>query len=548
MRPRPRLLALGVALATSAAALVGGGAAPVLAATPTPGTASVSGTLTALVADGFGSGRTHTTLAVVPDGAPHGLVPLTGVTASEEHPLVGARVTLRGTRTGSGALRTTDAALAAAGSASRTAASRTAAFAAAPTGTGARGYRVLAISLRFADRPAEAPASPSVVSARLFSGSTSVKAFYADSTDGRWTIGGRAVGPYTVSRTDPGSCDFREWGQRAAAAASAAKIDTSAYTNIMVVVPRQASCGWDGLAEVPGTWSWINQDTPSLLVTAHELGHNLGEHHASGYRCTTGTSAVTLGAPSGCSDPAGTALEYADPFSVMGNSAPRLHHATARDHFGLLPPTTVAAGEARTVRIVPADTTSGLREVRVTRPDGTWLTAELRAPTGAFDTFTTSDPAVRGVTFRIDRGPARQTWLVDGKPSTTSFADAPVLPGGSVTDALSGARVDVVSVTRAGATLRIGSALAARELVASASGPTVRARWTAPTGVASPQGYDVEVDGRTERVTTTAWSGTVRAGWHTLSVRAVSAGGVVQPPASVPVRVVASPLRALRPR
>ncbi|MBT9256894.1 hypothetical protein KMZ32_12830 [Phycicoccus sp. MAQZ13P-2] len=543
MRPRPRPLALGAVLATAAVALVAGGATPVGAAAAASPRGSVSGRVTALVADGFRDARTSTTLAVVPDGAPRGLVPLTGVTATDEHPLVGAHVTLRGTRTPSGALRTSDAALAAAGSASRTAALAT------PSGTGPRTYRVLAVSLRFADRPAEAPASPSTVSARLFSGSGSVKAYYADSTDGRWTVTGRAVGPYTVTRSNPSSCDFREWGQRALAAATAAKVDTSAYTNIMVVVPRQASCGWDGLAEVPGTWSWINQNSPSLLVTAHELGHNLGEHHASGYRCTTGTTNVTLGAPAGCSDPTGTALEYADPFSVMGNTNARLHTATARDHFELLPPTTVAAGEARTLRIVPSDSTSGLREVRVPRPDGTWLTAELRSTTGVFDTFTASDPAVRGVTFRIDRGPAHQTWLVDGKPSTSSFADAPVLPGGSVTDALSGARIDVVSVSRSGATLRIGSAVAAPDLVAAASGSTVSARWTAPSGVVSPQGYDVSLDDRpAERVTTTAWTGTARAGWHTLRVRAVSSGGVVQPAATVTVRVVASPFAGLRAR
>ncbi|WP_404350862.1 hypothetical protein LG324_00615 [Phycicoccus jejuensis] len=546
MPPRPRLLALGVALAASAAALVGGGAAPVHAAPPgaRTGPTTVSGTLTALVADGFSSGTTSTTLAVTPGGTAGSPVPLTGVTATDEHPLVGARVSVRGTRTASGALRTSDAALAASGTASRTA------ELALPTGSGKRTYTVLAISLRFADRPSEAPASPSTVAARLFGASSSVRAFYAESSDRLWTVGGRAVGPYTVTRSNPSSCDFREWGEKAQAAARAAKVDTSAYTNIMVVVPRQASCGWDGLAEVPGTWSWINQDSPSLLVTAHELGHNFGEHHASGYRCTTGTTNVTLGAPSGCSDPSGTVLEYADPFSVMGNTHARLHPAAGRVHFGQVKPVSVPAGEARTVRIVPSETPSGNRELRIPRRDGSWLTAELRTTTGAFDTFAATDPAVRGVTFRIDRGAGHQSWLLDGKPSTSSFADAPVLPGGSVTDATTGVRVDVVSVTAAGAVLRVGSRVAPRDLALTVSGSTLQATWTAPSGVVASGGYTVTVDGRTEQVSGTSWSGPTWSGRHTVAVRAVDGGGTAWPAASatikVSARLTATPVRPLR--
>ncbi|HMM95776.1 hypothetical protein [Phycicoccus sp.] len=494
----------------------------------------VTGRLTSLVTDAFRSGRSTTTVGVVPDGQPAGFVRVEGLPGAAEHPLLGARVTATGRRTVTGGIRVAASGIA---RASGTGSTPSLAPVTAAATTGPRTYRILAVSVRFADDPTNAPAAPSTVAAGLFSGPTSVRAYYQDVSDGLWTLTGRAVGPYTVSRSNPSACDFQQWANSARTAARAAGIDLSAYTNVMVVLPRQTSCGWDGLAEVPGTLSWINERTPSLLVTAHELGHNFGEHHASGYRCTVAGVRVMLSTAANCPDPTGTSLEYADPFSVMGNVAARLHHAEARVHYDLVPPKTVEAGQAETVRLAPADSGSGIRVLRLTRPDGTWLAAEYRRPTGAFDTFAASDPVVNGVTFRIDRGVGLQTWLLDARPSTASFLDAPVLPGGSVTDPLTQARVDVVSVSPTGAILQVSSPTAPTGLAVFASGSTVIAHWGAPTGVSGVVGYDVALDGRTQRTTSPSWSGPAARGWHTLTVRAVDGSGTVYPPATTRVLV-----------
>ena len=73
------------------------------------------------------------------------------------------------------------------------------------------------------------------------------------------------------------------------------------------------ACGWAGLAEMPGRQFWLNGDV-STRVFAHELGHNMGVHHAGSLTCTAGGVAVQMS--SDCSFD-----EYGDPFDVMGSRA-----------------------------------------------------------------------------------------------------------------------------------------------------------------------------------------------------------------------------------
>ncbi len=113
------------------------------------------------------------------------------------------------------------------------------------------------------------------------------------------------------------------------AAARAAGVNLSQYTQYQYVIGPGAPCGWAGLAYVPGTTSWVN-GTIQLRVIAHEYGHNLGVHHASSLDCRdTGGHRVALSVNNLCG-----ASEYGDPYDVMGigmtNHMNNFHKAPAR--------------------------------------------------------------------------------------------------------------------------------------------------------------------------------------------------------------------------
>ena len=91
---------------------------------------------------------------------------------------------------------------------------------------------------------------------------------------------GRAVGPYPINFTSTGSCDYSAWANAANAAAKAAGFDPAQYQRVNYVTPGNSTCGWSGLAYMPGKQSWV-QACGATGVYSHELGHNLSLHHAS---------------------------------------------------------------------------------------------------------------------------------------------------------------------------------------------------------------------------------------------------------------------------
>lgn len=148
----------------------------------------------------------------------------------------------------------------------------------------------------------------------------SVDALYRETSHGNVWLTGKVVGPYQISYTSTGTCDYVAWGNAIDAAAVAAGVDLSLYPRKIYVMPDN-SCPAAGIGNVGGssTRAWIFYcDVPDVF--AHELGHNLGMLHAS-----TPTS------------------DYGDTTDIMGLSVNKLRQINAphKEQVGWVPATRV---------------------------------------------------------------------------------------------------------------------------------------------------------------------------------------------------------------
>ena len=464
-----------------------------------------------------------------------GLVPV-AMDRVEAGTLAGKRVTVRGVRRG-------PVLVAAAGGAQQVGGSVVAAA------TGSRRVAVLLVNFTNDTGPPWTHASVRNV---VFDGTSSVAAYYADASYGLFGVTGDVFGWYTIPDDNAG-CDYNGWGSKARAEAANAGVDLSAYDNVVYAFPGVSSCGWSGLAYLPGRDSWIN-GAMSLRVVSHELGHNWGVHHASTLSCTSAGTRVTLGGT--C-----TANEYGDPFTVMGSASTYHHNNWHRAQLGWLGMQTATA--SGTYSLAPAELASGTRLLRVARGDGTYFHLEFRAPTQPFETFSASSPVANGVSVRL--APALsslvQSKLLDGTAGTTSFSDSALAPGALVLDPVSGIRISTVSVSPAGASVTIDfgggggdtqAPTAPGGLSAVTQGSSaVALSWTAANDAVGVVGYRVYRNG-TQIATPTGLSHTDTGlspnTTYVYEVRAYDAAGNLGPAASEVRRRPRGPIRPRRPR
>jgi chitodextrinase len=366
----------------------------------------------------------------------------------------------------------------------------------------------------------------------VFDNANSVDEYLRDASYGQLSLNGDVHGWYTIDASNAG-CAYTTWASQARSKASAAGVNLSAYQYVVYAFPQASSCGWAGLAYLPGTSSWIN-GAMSLRVVSHEVSHNLGVHHASTLACSTGTFTGS------CSQ-----SEYGDPFTVMGAAQTRHHVNWHRAQLGWLPDvqTVTASG---TYLVTPAELSGTPRLVRVARSDGTYLNLEFRQPWGIFDNFSAGDPVVNGVSIRIAPATSTivQSKLVDSNPSTTTFSDAALGVGKTVVDPTTGVSISTVSVGPTGASVSIqfpggGDTQAPTgpaSLSASAtSSSTVQLNWPAATDNVGVVGYRV-YRGTTQVAQLAALSyldsGLTPGTTYAYQVRAYDAAGNLGAPAS----------------
>ena len=374
----------------------------------------------------------------------------------------------------------------------------TEATAAAVTGT----KSVAVLLFNFSNNLAQ-PWTPAAVQGVVFDNTNSVDEYLRDASYGQLSLTGDVHGWYTIDASNAG-CAYTTWASQARSKAAAAGVNLSAYQYVVYAFPQATSCGWAGLAYLPGTSSWIN-GAMTLRVVSHEVSHNLGVHHASTLACLHRHVHRRRAAQS----------EYGDPFTVMGGAQTRHHVNWHRAQLGWLPDvqTVTASG---TYLLTPAELSGTPRLVRVARGDGTYLNLEFRQPWGTlFDNFSASDPVVNGVSIRI--APATtsivQSKLVDANPSTSTFSDAALGVGKTVVDPLTGVSLTTLSVGPAGASVSIqmpggGDTQAPTgpsSLSATAtSSSSVQLSWPAATDNVGVAGYRVFRNGAQVIETTSA--------------------------------------------
>ncbi len=490
--------------------------APVALAHEGSGKTSVEGTLRTWHGDTFsapvsvGEGI-DTTIA--------GLIPLEQAPAPTAS-LAGKRVRASGVRRGK--------ALAVSGSVQ--AAGPTNAVAAA---TGTKSVAVLLFNFAGDTRQ---PWTTAAVRNVVFDGAGSVNAYYQDASYGQMSMSGDVFGWFTIDATNAG-CDYTTWANQARSKATAAGVPLANYAYTVYAFPNVGGCGWAGLAYLPGTASWIN-GSMNLRVVGHELGHNFGVHHASTLACTSAGTSVVL-------SPTCSANEYGDPFTIMGSAPTRHHNNWHRAQLGWLPAQTISSSGIYS--LAPAElSTSTPRLLRVARGDGTYLNLEFRQPTGSFDNFSASDPAVTGVSARIapDISSLVQSKLIDANPATSTFADAPFGAGMSLTDPVSGVSVTVVSVSPAGASVSVQFAPDTQAptqpgaLTATAqSSSSIRLSWSASSDNVGVTGYAITRSGVSlGTVTGTSYtdSGLSPATAYSYVVTALDAAGNASAAATAP--------------
>lgn len=211
--------------------------------------------------------------------------------------------------------------------------------------------------------------SKGALASSIFSGTQSSKLYFEASSYNQLTLKGDMdndgspdiFGPITVPAAAMSSCDVYAIASAAQAAVTATGVDLTKYRHRVYALPTDAPCGWGGLGNVGcGTScsTWVIGTGPSLI--SHELGHNLGMHHAS----TDANNDGVIDA------------EYGDRTDVMGNGygTSNAPHRVQMNWTAIDPAMVRTVSTSQTVNLasideVPNPAASAVRIIKIAKPD-----------------------------------------------------------------------------------------------------------------------------------------------------------------------------------
>ena len=230
--------------------------------------------------------------------------------------------------------------------------------------------------------------------------------------------------------------------------AISAGVNISGFSRLVYIFPTPTGCSYGGLGTIgggPGR-SWVFNYYQDRRVYGHELGHNLGIHHAASISC--GAKAIDV--YQNCSYD-----EYGDYFDVMGNFwfvSPQMHHFNGvhKQSVGWIAPGQIAqVSESGTFELSGLEGLSqGLQILKIAKPNtNESYFVSFRQSIG-FDLGLIAG-LTRGVSIHIGNdNPAIQSKFIDVTPGTgdfSGFGDATLSDGQSFIDLLNNIQVSQIS-------------------------------------------------------------------------------------------------------
>lgn len=326
----------------------------------------------------------------------------------------------------------------------------------------------------------------------------SVDDYFIQGSDGQLYIDPTEVtvhGPYTLPRdytenqnaTSSELDSGCEWGDLIddAMAAADGDVDFTQGPRVVILAANNSNstdnlpgCGFGGLGTI-GCWSGLS--TPGdgtftaswtlnradqmynraygVMLTAHEMGHNLGLSHSNFLNC--GTNPLGAIGLSGCS-----IAGYGDEFSTMGAWNLGLYNADhSADELGWIVPTTnytvVDPGssaffsQSYTIQNFEGRP-AGMKALKIRRGSGAnaWIWLESRKNAGIYDSDL--DNAVfDGALMHYVEGSSISTLLIDFNRSTNYVSDAALPVGQSWNDPYGNLQISVDSATDTSLTVTV---------------------------------------------------------------------------------------------